>query len=127
MTEQYAQRNINNPEGSRNAANTTTETDFTLTPSDTDKVVILDTTEAAGTATLPRAAAAGAGAEITVIASVGSANPLTLAVITGVPGEDDDVLVTPAGAPANPAVTDNASFIVRSDGNLSWYIVGGLA
>jgi len=126
MTEQYAQRNINNPEGSRNAANTATETDFTLTPSDVGKTVILDTTEAAGTATLPRAAAAGAGAEITIIATAGATNGLTVAPITGVPNETDDAIAVVAGAPANPAVTNNASLILRSDGVNTWYPVGGL-
>ena len=124
MTEQYAQRNINNPEGARTQANTVAAPDFALTPSDVGKVLILDTTLAAGTATLPRAAEAGAGAEITIIAPAGATNGLTLAVVaTGTP----DSLIEPAGAPANPAVTDGASFIVRSDGGSNWFIVGGLA
>ncbi len=121
MTEQYGQRNINNPEGARSVANTVAAPDFALTAADVGKALVLDTTLAAGIATLPTAAEAGAGAEITVIAATGLTFALTLAAAAG------DQLVAPAGAPANPAVTDNASFIVRSDGGTSWYIVGGLA
>jgi len=125
MTQQYQQRNINNPEGGGTIANTVADPDAELTASDVGKVVRFDTTEAAGTVTLPRSAEAGDGAEITVIFPVGATgNPGTLAAISsGTP----DVLVAPATAPANPAVSDNASFIVRADGGSNWYIVAGLA
>jgi hypothetical protein len=121
MTEQYAQRNINNPEGARSAANSVAEPDFALTAADVGKALVFDTTLAAGIATLPSATEAGAGAEITLIAATGATFGLTVAAAAG------DQLVAPAGAPANPAVTDNASFTVRSDGGTNWYITAGLA
>ena len=121
MTEQYGQRNINNPEGARSVANSVAEPDFALTAADIGKVLVLDTTLAAGVATLPSASESGSGAEITVISATGSTNALTLAAAAG------DALLEPAAAPANPAVTDNASFIVRSDGESNWYVVAGLA
>lgn len=122
MTEQYGQRNINNPEGARTEANTAADTDFTLTAADTGKMVILDTTEAPGTATLPRAAEAGAGAEICIVAPEGVAGALEIAIITALPA---DILEQPSVPIPNPLITDNSSIIVRSDGNLTWYVVGG--
>ena len=124
MTEQYGQRSINNPEGSRFEANTAASPGFVLTASDTGKLVILDTSLGGpGTAVLPRAAEAGAGAEITIVAPDGAANPLTVAPITAAP---PDVLVEPASAPSNPTVESNGSIIVRSDGENRWYVVGGI-
>ena len=72
MTEQYGQRNINNPEGSRTEANTVADPDFTMTAADTGKMVIFTTT-LVGVATLPNAAEAGAGAQVTIVAATGGA------------------------------------------------------
>ncbi len=120
MTEQYGQRNINNPEGSRTEANTVADPDFTMTAADTGKMVIFTTT-LVGVATLPNAAEAGAGAQVTIVAATGAAFSLEVIAAAG------DTLVEPAGTPANPAITSNASFIARSDGDVSWYITAGLA
>ena len=121
MTEQYGQRNINNPEGARSVANTVAAPDFALTAADVGKALVLDTTLAAGIATLPLAAEAGAGAEITVIAATAATLGLTLAA------DPADTLIVPGGSPPVVMVTNNASFIVRSDGGTNWYIVAGLA
>jgi len=125
MTEQYGQRNINNPEGSRTQANTVADPDFILTSSDTGKLVILDTSVGgAGTATLPRADEAGAGAEVTIIAPDGTASPLTVAASAIAP--PNSIEGPPIGAPSNPISANNASRIYRSDGDATWYIVGGI-
>ena len=121
MPQQYQQRNINDPEGSNSIANSVATPDAQLTVADVGKVVFFDTTLIAGTVTLPTSAEAGAGAEITVVMTAGATFAATLAA------SGADSLVAPAGAPANPAVTDNASFIVRAAGVTSWYVVAGLA
>lgn len=121
MTEQYPQRNINNPEGAETRANAVGDANFRLTAADTGKLLILDTTAVAGDAQLPLAAEAGGGAEIGIVASAGGTNALTIAV-TGA-----DTLVTPTTAPANPAVSSDATFTLRSDGVSTWYIMNGLA
>jgi len=125
MTEQYLPRNINDPAGANTIANTIAAPNSQLSASDVGKVVYFDTTAVAGTVTLPRSAEAGPGAEITVVFPAATIVLTgTLAVIgTGVA----DILVTPPGAPANPATTAGATKIVRADGVLSWNIVSGLA
>lgn len=125
MTEQYQQRNINNPEGARAQANTIAAPNFTLTAADTGKILLFDTSVGgAGTATLPRAAEAGAGAEITIVAVTGGVGPLTIAAIAIAP--PDSIEAPAIGAPSNPISADRASRIYRSDGISSWYIVGGV-
>lgn len=113
MTEQYRQININRT-GGRSVANSVASPNVTINAD--NRFIVIDTTLAAGTATLPLASVAGAGAEITVVASAAATFALTLAAASG------NTLVAPAGA-TNPAVTNNASFTVRSDGGDNWYIV----
>ena len=116
MTEQYAKRNINDPAGISSPAGTTQ-----LTAADVGTTVFFDTSGAAATITLPTSAEAGAGAEIVFVFPDAAANAATLAIFAG------DTLVLPAGSPANPAVTANATKTLVADGVLSWFVVSGLA
>ena len=123
MTEQYGQRNINDPAGARAAANIAGAIDIPLTAADVGKVLVLTST-IIGTVTLPSAVESGAGAEITVVVPTAAAFALTLQADAAlVPAE---ALVVPAGSAALMS-TANTSRTVRSDGGTNWYIVSGLA
>ena len=121
MTEQYGQRNINDPAGATFSTGVV-GTPVQMTASDVGKTVFFDTAAGNCVTTLPASADAGAGAEIVfVFPDGGAANTATVAVVAS------DTLVLPAGSPANPAVTANATKTVRADGLLSWFVVSGLA
>ena len=124
MTEQYLQRNINDPEGSLEFSSTALEPVIDLDISAVGKLVLVDTSAANGTLTLPSARESGGGATITVVAQTASVNGLLLAPAAG------DVLVVPVGPPVivtNPiSGTDNSSVTCQSDGDSTWYIVDGL-
>ena len=119
MTTQYARQNINEPEGT----NAISETG-SLTAADVGKTVFVDSTAALVTVTLPRSAEAGAGAEIKFVFLTGSLFGVTVAIDGS---GTADILVAPAGAPANPAITDNATKTLVADGASSWYVTDGLA
>ena len=119
MTTQYARNNINENEGS-NAISEATE----LTAADVGKTIFVDSAAGAMSVTLPRSAEAGAGAEIKFVFLNANVGNVTVAIIgTGTP----DVLAIPAGAPANPAATANATKTLTADGVLGWNVTSGLA
>jgi len=117
MTEQYLQRNINKPEGSDSFAG-----DTTLDISAVGKLVLVDTSAAAATVTLPSAAESGAGAQVTIVATTGATNGLNFAAAPG----DSLVGTPPPGGISNPLTKNDASATCRSDGDSTWYVVGGL-
>ncbi len=119
MTEQYQQRNINNPEGGRTITNTVAVPNAALTAADVGKVIRFDATAAVGALTLPSAAEAGDGGRITII-KTNNANALTIAVVGG----DTALGVTVGGVPAAQTIV-NSSWVVMSDGVLAWTVVGG--
>ena len=118
MTEQYLQRNINNPEGSSTFTNSLLDPNVDLDISAVGTLVLIDTSVAAGTVTLPSAAESGAGAEITIVATNGATNDLNVAVIAG------DTLTLGASL-STPLNADGATLICRSDGGTTWYAVAG--
>lgn len=117
MTEQYNQRNINNPKTSRSNTPAAGATDVEVTPD--DGTLLVDTTNAAVDVNLPPAA--NNPGPFTVIAPTAGAsgNAATLDVQTG------DTLVIPAGTAAAMA-TDGATRTAVSDGVNTWYIVAAL-
>ncbi len=120
MTQQYQQRNINNPEGGRTITNSVATPNAALTAADVGKVIRFDTTLAVGALTLPTAAEAGDGAEITIIKVIDNANALTIAAAAG----DTALGVTVGGVNAAQTIV-NSSWVVVSDGTLAWTVVGG--
>lgn len=117
MTEQYNQRNINNPKTSRTVTPAAGATDVEITPD--DGTLLVDTANAAVDVNLPLAA--NNPGPFTVIATTAGAsgNAATLAVQAG------DTLVVPAGTAA-AMTTDGATRTARSDGTNTWYIVAAL-
>jgi hypothetical protein len=120
MTTQYGQNNINegNAQG-RTITNTVGTPNATLTSSDVGKVIRFDTTAAVGTLTLPFAAEAGNGAQITII-KINNTNALTIGV-----GAGDTALGVTVGGVAAAQTIVNSSWVVASDGVLAWTVVGG--
>ena len=119
MTQQYQQRNINNPEGGRTITNSVATPNAALTAADVGKVIRFDTTLAVGALTLPTAAEAGDGGRITII-KINNLNALTIAVAAG----DTALGVTVGGVNAAQTIV-NSSWVVVSDGVLAWTVVGG--
>ena len=120
MTQQYQQRNINDPAGGRTITNSVATPNAALTAADVGKVIRFDTTLAVGALTLPTAAEAGDGARITIIKVIDNALALTIAAAAG----DTALGVTVGGV--NAAQTNvNSSWVVMSDGVLAWTVVGG--
>ncbi|KKK54352.1 hypothetical protein LCGC14_3085600, partial [marine sediment metagenome] len=70
--------------------------------------------------TLPTAAEAGDGAEITIIKVIDNALALTIAAAAG----DTALGVTVGGVNAAQTIV-NSSWVVVSDGVLAWTVVGG--
>ncbi len=119
MTQQYQQRNINDPAGGRTITNSVATPNAALTAADVGKVIRFDTTLAVGALTLPTAAEAGDGARITII-KINNLNALTIAVAAG----DTALGVTVGGVNAAQTIV-NSSWVVMSDGVLAWTVVGG--
>ena len=120
MTQQYQQRNINIPAGGRTITNTIGTPNFALTSADVGKVIRFNATAVAGNLTLPTAAEAGDGAEITIIKIIDNGNALTIVAAAG----DTALGVAAAGVNAAQTIV-NSSWVVVSDGVLAWTIVGG--
>ena len=118
MTEQYLPQNINSPRKPRTAANSVATPQVALNSD--DGFVAVDTTLAVGTALLPLASTMPGGV-ITLSAPVGATN--SLEAVT----DASNNLITPAGAPANPMVTDDATMTMISDGGDNWYIIAAFA
>jgi hypothetical protein len=118
MTEQYTQRNINIPNGSRTETPAAGVTDVEL--NNDDGLVLIDTTNAAVDANLPLAS--NHTGPITVVATTAftSGNAVTLDV------QAADTLVAPAAA-VNPMALDGSTLTAVSDGVNTWYITGGAA
>jgi len=118
MTEQYAQRNINNPEGSSSivASGPAFEN---VSPSEIEKLVTVDSTANALLLALPLANTVPAGARYTFVASTGGTNDVEVGV------DDSNVLEVP-GSTSATMTSDNASRTVVSDGDVLWYIIDAL-
>jgi len=117
MTEQYLQRNINNPPGSRSI-----DTDTQLESVTDGEIVIVDATGGAVVVQLPPAQGVGGGATITIV-RLGplGINTVTVSTATG------DTLLVPAGQPiGNVLGTDGGARIFRTDGDSNWSVTGGL-
>jgi len=116
MTEQYAQRNINQQGDSNAFVATVAVPDVTLTSA--VQLLQIDTTLAASIATLPLADSAGPNAVITVVKTV-AANTVTLAAPV------TNTLVAAAGV-VNPIAGQWGSLTVKSDpANNRWIVIGG--
>lgn len=118
MTEQYAQRSINNPKGARTETPAAGATDVEL--NNDDGLVLVDTTNAAVDVNLPLAS--NHTGPITVVATTAftSGNAATLDVQVG------DTLVVPAALAAAMAL-DGSTLTAVSDGANTWYVSGGAA
>lgn len=117
MTAQYSPQTINAIAPTVALAPTST----TSTLEVSDGMVVIDTTNAGGdfTAVLPRASTVSGGT-IVLVATVGNVNSVAPAVQAG------DILVAAAAATL-PLALANSVAILKSDGNLTWYVLSTIA
>lgn len=117
MTEQYQQRNINNPSPARVAASAAAAPNVDFRTD--DSMLLVDSSLAGGgmQVDLPRAAEMP-GAIITIVAVTGATQTVSPA-----PADGDTVVVPSSLIGGLPLSTDQATMMLQSDGVSSWRVL----